>query len=339
MKYSHLFLFFALFLCSSTFINAQNDALEFNNLLVNEQNLVSAKNLEYVSYSVHSEDFATVEQKRLDVVKQIDKSSKTISKKDAPAEAAKMKEEVLEVLKMYKKVFTLDFVEVNELKQSKQNSYQAMENYFKAQDAAEKKLSKASQRFSKAQERFAKKMDVELKVQEEDAKEVEKFAVINEVYGYTRQIFLIQFKVSKADAEFMDGLSENKSASYLDSKKSKLEDITGEAVKALKSTKSFKGDSKYKNSALDLVKFYEEMAKKNYGDMVKLATLKAKNPKKLSRDEVNDYNDLVNKYNETINTYNQKIQELNSKFNEENSKLLQKYVPKIGVPTGKVQRM
>ena len=81
------------------------------------------------------------------------------------------------------------------------------------------------------------------------------------------------------------------------------------------------------------------MAKKNYGDMVKLATLKAKNPKKLSRDEVNDYNDLVNKYNETINTYNQKIQELNSKFNEENSKLLQKYVPKIGVPTGKVQRM
>lgn len=339
MKNKYLLLIFAFLVCSSSFGQAQNAALEFNNLLVNEQNLVSAKNLEYVSYSVHSEDFATIEAKRLDVVKQIDASYKTIFEKNAPEEAVKMKEEVLEVLKMYKNVFTLDFVEVNELKQNKQSSYQAMENYFKAQDAAEKKLSKASERFSKAQERFANKMGVQLQAQEEDIKQAENFAVINEVYGYTRKIFLIQFKVSKADAEFMDGLTENKSASYLDNKRAKLEDIANEAVKALKSEKGFKGDANYKNSALDLVKFYEEMAKKNYDDMVQLVKMQAKNPDKLSRDEVAQYNELVNNYNETIAIYNKKMQELTMNFNEENNKLLQKYVPNIGVPKGKIQRM
>jgi len=339
MKNNYLLLAFLFLLCSSTFIKAQNTALEFNNLLVNEQNLVSAKNLEYVSYSVHSEDFATIEQKRLDVVKQIDASFKTISKKEAPEEVAKMKEEVLEVLKMYKTVFTLDFVEVNELKQNKQNSYTAMENYFKAQDDAEKKLSKASERFEKAQERFAKKMGLELKAQDEDVKKAEKFAVINEVYGYTREVFLIQFRVSKADAEFMEGLSEQKSASYLDNKRAKLEELAGEGVSALKSIKGFKGDTKYRDSALDLVKFYEEIAKKDYNDMVELARMQAKNPDRLSNEDIKKYNELVNSYNETIATYNKKMQELTFKLNEENSKLLQKYVPNIGVPKGKVQKM
>lgn len=339
MKNSYLFLVFAFFLCSSTFIKAQNAALEFNNLLVNEQNLVGDKNLEFVSYSVHSEDFVTIEQKRLDVVKQIDASFKTISEKEAPEDAVKMKEEVLEVLKIYKTTFTLDFVEVNELKQNKQSSYQAMENYFKAQDAAEKKLAKASDRFEKAQERFAKKMGVELEAQEKDIKQVEKFAKINEVYSYTREIFLIQFKVSKADADFMDGLSQQKNASFLDNKRIKLEDVAEEAVKILKSTKSFKGDTKYRDSALDLVRFYKEMAKKDYDNMVELSRMQAKNPEKLSKEEVNKYNDLVNGFNETIAIYNQKMQELTLKFNEENNQLLQKYVPNIGVPKGKVQRM
>ena len=339
MKNNYLFLVFAFFLCASTFTQAQNATLEFNNLLVNEQILVSAKNLEYVSYSVHSEDFATIEQKRVDVIKQIDKSSKAISEKDAPEEVAKMKEEVLEVLEMYRNVFTLDFVAVNELNQNKQSSYQSMESYFKAQDAAEKKLSKASERFSKAQERFAKKMGLELEAQEEDVKKAEEFAVINEVYGYTREVFLIQFKVSKADAEFMNALSEQKNASYLDNKRAKLEDVASEAIKTLKSTKSFKGNTKYRDSALDLVKFYDEMAKDNYNDMVQLAKIQAKKSDKLSRDEVDRYNDLVNNYNKTIAIYNQKMQALTLRFNEENNKLLQKYVPNIGVPKGKVQRM
>ena len=339
MKHNYILLAFTFFLCSTTFITAQNAALKFNNLLVNEQNLVSAKNLEYVSYSVHSEDFTTIEQKRLDVVKQIDKSFKTISEKEAVEEVVKMKEEVLEVLKMYRTVFSLDFVTVNELKQNKQSSYQSMENYFKAQDAAEKKLSKASDRFSKAHERFAKKMGLELQAQEEDLKQAKKFAVINEVYGYTREVFLIQFKVSKADAEFMDALATQKSASYLDNKRVKLEQVSAEAVKTLKEKKGFKGDSKYKDSALDLVKFYEEMASKNYSDMVELARVQVKKPDNLSRDEVDRYNELADNYNQTIAIYNQKMQELTLKFNEENNKLLQKYVPNLSVPKGKVQRM
>ena len=339
-KFNVTLLLFVSFLCFSNFVHAQkNAALEFNNLLVKEQNLVSEKNLEYVSYSVHSEDFKTVEKKRLDVVKQIDASYKVISKQDAPEEVSKMKEEVLEVLKMYKNVFTLDFVEVNKLKAKKQSSYEAMEGYFKAQDDAEKKLSKAAQRFAKAQDRFAKKMDITLEVDKEDLKKAKDIAVINEVYGYTRQIFLAQFKVSKADAEFMEGLSAQKSATYLDNKRKKLEEVSAEAIKILKGIKSFKGDSKYKDSALDLVKFYAEMAKKDYSDMVELSRMQAKNPKKLSNSEITKYNDLVNDYNDSIGSYNKKMKKLTSKFNDENSNLLQKYVPNVGIPKGKVQKM
>ncbi len=200
-------------------------------------------------------------------------------------------------------------------------------------------MSKASERFAKAQERFASKMGVELRTQEEDLKKAEEFAVINEVYSYTRNIFLVQFKVSKADAAFMDGLSEQKTVSYLVGKRSELELIAQEAVNLLKNDKGFNGDKEYRNSALALVEFFEAMSKKNYHDMIELTRMQAKDQSRLTNEEIKRYNELVGTYNETITLYNLQLMKLTNAFNEENNKLLQKYVPNTGVPKGKVQRM
>jgi len=128
-----------LFISLFIFLNdgfAQMDPTPFNNILVEEQNQVSTKNLEYVSYSVHSDDYEAIEKKRFEVIFQVAKAHKVISAIQAPKEGQQMKDEVLEILDTYKEIFTYDFAEVVELKKSRESSYEAMEDYFKAQDKA-----------------------------------------------------------------------------------------------------------------------------------------------------------------------------------------------------------
>jgi len=158
--------------------------------------------------------------------------------------------------------------------------------------------------------------------------------IINAVYDYDRLVFLPYFKASKANAIFMDAINEDKSATSLESKRKKVEATAAEAIKILRATKSFKGDKGYKDSALDLVKYIEELAKKNYVDMVALTKLQSKSRKQLNNDDIKKHNDLVEKYNATIEEYNVKMNQLIDRFNEESDKLQQKHIPKMGV-TGK----
>lgn len=326
-----------LFISLFIFLNdgfAQMDPTPFNNILVEEQNQVSTKNLEYVSYSVHSDDYEAIEKKRFEVILQVAKAHKVITAIQAPKEGQQMKDEVLEILDTYKEIFTYDFAEVVELKKNRESSYEAMEEYFEAQDKAEEKLSKASGRFQKSQVKFAQKMGFEIQDSAGDDEKEAFIDIVNAVYDYDRLVFLPYFKVSKADAIFMDAMSAEKSATTLESKRKKVEATAAEAIKTLRATKAFKGDKAYRDSALDLVKYIEELAKKNYVDMVALTKLKSKNRKQLGNEGIKKYNALIEKYKATIEEYNVKMNQLIGRFNEESDKLQQKHIPKMGV-TGK----
>lgn len=320
------FTFFILTLFLSSAIYAQTDPAEFNNKVVEQQSMVTAKNLEYISYSVHSKDFNAIEMKRKGVIEQIETSIKTLNALAPPEKGANLKEEALAVLGMYKKIFNLDFVEVNELKKDSESSYVAMEKYFKAQDKAEKQLERAASRFKKAQERFAKRNGFELQEAEEDDPVNEQIKKMNQVNEYSREIYLIYFKADKAHSIFMDALS-NEDRS-MGGKLRRMESAADEAIENLKAIGAFEGDTDYRDKAVELVKFYKEMASGGFADVVRVSKMKQE---KMTQKDVDAYNNAIQKYNENINP-------LIMKFNEANNELLKKHVPNLGVPKGKVSR-
>ena len=318
-------LLFSLLLITSVF--GQTDPIEFNNALVVEQSLVTAKNLEYVSYSVHAEDYNEVERKRKEVIKQIQGSITRVTALTPPENGVTLKGEALEVLNMYKTVFSMDFAEVTELKKDSESSYEAMERYFKAQDKVEKQLEKAGDRFEKAQERFAKKNDFKIVKSEGDDPLSEQIKKMNEVNEYTRKIFLTYFKADKAHAAFMEAM--NNEEKSLDSKRRKMESTASEAITALSKMSGFDGDKAYLESARKLMKFYKNLAQNEFADVVRVTKLKQKD---LTQADVDAYNEAIQKYNEQINPL---ITDFNSKYDA----LLKKYVPNVGVPKNKVQRL
>ncbi|MGB0985172.1 MAG: LIC11966 family surface protein [Saprospiraceae bacterium] len=316
-----------LLLCCLPMLSMAQDAIEFNNAIVVEQAMVTAKNLEYVSYSVHSKDFNEIDRKRKEITTQIDASIKAVTALTAPERGADLKKEALEVLGMYKRIFDMDFVEVAKLKQDSESSYDAMERYFEAQQKAEKQLDKAGDRFNRAQERFAKRND--FKIEKSDgtdplSKQIKKMNRANE---YTRKIFLTYFKADKAHGAFMEAMSKQEKG--LEGKRSKMEKAAKEALGVLKEMDGFEGDKDYLNATVKLMTFYKNIAANEFVDVVKVATAKQED---LTQKDVDNYNNGIQKYNNGVNA-------LIMDFNQKYSELLKKHVPNVGVPKNKVQRL
>lgn len=303
------------------------DAIEFNNSIVVQQALVTAKNLEYVSYSVHSKDFNEIEKKRKEITEQIDNSIKAVTALVAPEKGEDLKEEALEVFGMYKAIFDMDFVEVAKLKQDSESSYDAMENYFKAQEKAEKQLDKAGDRFTRAQERFAKRNDFKIEKSDGTDPLSEQIKTMNRANEYTRKIFLIYFKADKEHAAFMEAISKEEKS--LEGKRSKMEKAAEEGLSILKEMDGFEGDKAYLNATIKLMTFYKDIAANEFVDVVKVVTGKQED---LTQKDVDNYNKAIEKYNNGVNS-------LVMGFNEAYSALLKKHVPNVGVPKSKVQRL
>ena len=112
------------------------------------------KNMEYVQYAVHSDDWMTVENKRMELIDLIKSTIENVQALPPYEENSQMKDELLVVLQQYLGSFEIEFNEVNLLKRDSKESYEAMEKYLDAQDAAEKKLADAADRFQLAQQAF-----------------------------------------------------------------------------------------------------------------------------------------------------------------------------------------
>ncbi|OJJ20205.1 hypothetical protein BKI52_17195 [marine bacterium AO1-C] len=284
---------------------------EYWDAILGEHNKVTAKSIEYISKSVHSENDRVIERKRLAVIKQLDASVVRVGELGAFKGNDRFRKEALAVLKEMKNVYTIEFKQAGELQKSSKSSYVALERYYKTQDRAEAKLERASKRFSNASRYFAKQNKIKL-VEKNDKDDP--IAKMGEVNRYTRKLYLIEFKVAKANAGFLDALKARK-ASLMERNRKKVLAASKEALGKLKGIKDFYGDKSYKKATEQLVRFRNKFAKKEYTELVKVT----KN-KKPSRKE-------VNRANAIINELNQKAQQYTNQFNIAGRTLRQKYTP------------
>lgn len=265
---------------------------EYLDYIVVEQEKILASNIEYITSSVHGNDWSGIDYKRKKVIQQLNTSAQKIQSMPSYKGNTQLKEEANAVITLYLETFKIEFNEALNLKKASSESYEAMEKYLKTQNKAEKKLKRAGDKFAKAQERFAKKYGIELVESKDDMGIVaEKISAVN---AYSSQIFLIQFKVAKDNAAFLTALNEQKSLSVLERRRQQLEASSEEAKAKLAALEDYNKDKSLKESADNLVGFYADLAKNAYKT---LTTIKGKREKDLTKEDVDAYNEAIQSYN------------------------------------------
>lgn len=300
---------------------AQNgaDPLRYLEQINAEHSAVTARNLEYIQYSVHVEDYVEVEKKRQEVLRQMDETLKRTAAMPAFNGNAAMRDEMLATVKSYRESFTIEFNELNLLKKESKASFEAMEAYMKAQDEAEKKLGQASKRFYTAQKAFAKEHNIRL-VEAEENSEVDQ---INQVNAYHRAIFLKYFKVSKHSAVFMEALSKE-DAKSMERARMQLSNDTDAALLVLRKMPGFKGDVAYRDATIKLIEFYDQLAEDGFQ---KITAIKRK--KELTQEDVDTFNGVIEHYNGNVDG-------LLKNYNDALNQLLRNNVPKPPTSTKQI---
>ena len=188
---------------------AQNfkNASEYNNFIILQQAKIVQKSMQYVSFSVHSEDVSKIEKKRVEVIKQVDEALANVKKMPDFNGDKRLRDETVDVFTLSRNTYNVDFKDANSLLAKRNDSYENLQKYYQAQDKAEKKINDAMEDMKKAQTRFAERNKMQIMTSE---KKDSPFDVIGRINTYTRQIELAIFKPKKNNDIFMKVIGEKK---------------------------------------------------------------------------------------------------------------------------------
>ncbi len=315
-KYFILYILFStLFsLKFSTKIFAQNfkNASEYNNFIILQQAKIVQKSMQYVSFSVHSEDASKVEKKRAEVIKQIDEALANVKKMPDFNGDKRLRDETVDVFMLSRNTYNVDFKDANSLFAKRNDSYENLQKYYQAQDKAEKKINDAMEDMKKAQMRFAERNKMQIMTSE---KKDSPFDVIGRINTYTRQIELAIFKPKKNNEIFMKAIGEKK-ATENQRKNIVIEAET--ALTALKLMPDFNKDANYRDKAIEMVTFYRDFATKEGATMLEVSNKK----------EINKYD--VDSFNAAIKLYNEKSNKIINEYNAASAKIAKDNIPNVG---------
>ena len=313
MNMKKFFIHLVVLLCiaSSSFAQTKNHpGVDYNDIIVGEHHALLALVTDYLVQTVHSDDYKSIDLMRKQVIDQVENA---ISKIEAlgPFEGdTKMRDEALEVLKVYKEAYTEDFNTINSLKAESQKSFEAMAQYLKAEELVEEKLNNTLKRFNRAQQEFAMRHNLTI----ENGKRKHPMDIIVQVYKYNREVFLQYFKVFIQNEACLNALYKQ-DGDLLDKERLKLLLHAQEARVTLKGMAPFQQDEQYKSSALSYISFHQEFAQ---DDMLKLVKIFHKD--QITSEDIKQANRVLTKYNADLKA-------AEDAFHNANILLLQTYIP------------
>ncbi|MFK7923306.1 MAG: hypothetical protein AB8H47_15185 [Bacteroidia bacterium] len=312
-----LFLFVGV---SPLMLSAQsfNEPVEYFNYIAERQRQVLNKHIRYVSHSVHSDNYRDIERRRIQLIKELNQSIRQLERIQPLKGDNKLRNTAIEVFEEYLAAFNVEFKESLSLKQNSQDSYEAMEKYFAAQDKAEEKLQKSGEKFDKAVEAFAEKHEMQFE-KDNESEIADQFKITGEVNSYTRELFLLYFKVSKSNAGFIDALNERKEGKMAKARE-ELIATTAEALQSIETKSDFKGDKNLLVKTKSLIEYYQEIAQGDYATLTGIM----ENQASLTQEQVDQYNQIL----QNLPTKEQKMV---NEYTEARTALMRKFVPDIEV--------
>ena len=261
------------------------------------------KNFEYISFTVHSEEYDQLEAKRKEVVGEIVKAKDHIQQMPPLDGDTHLRDEAVSVLDEYQNAFQLNYQEIIGLKRKSRDSYESMEAYFRAQDKAEERVNKGTKQLRKAQHVYAEKHNMNVVNNKSDDELETMMNKVIAVNAYWRWLFLDYFKISKQYDRMWDALP-LQNASIIGRERLQVVNVIDQVMPGLKSKPDFKGDSEFRDQTINIVEYFRSVALKDFKRIAEI--LSRKSPAQKDIEEINGIISKCNSDHERL-TYNWNI--------------------------------
>ena len=300
-----------------------NDAASYLNYMDKQYGDIKKEMWDYTSTMAHSRSAHKVENKRITLLKTIDRAKSVVKKMSAFDNDYSLRDSVVSFLTLNFNVLNFDFAKVIDMEEVAEQSYDLMEAYLLAQENANAKVEIASVKIDSQYKAFANKYQVT--IIEANDKISNNLKLSSEALKYYNQVYLVFFKAYKQEAYLMDALQRN-DINAIEQNRNALSAISGEGLTKLIDIKHFKGDNALNSACKRMLTFYKDeaeikipvlanfvMVTEEYNKTVKL--YESKDRMLLTNDEVNRYNNAVNVYKKDINKFNSTNNTLNTARN------------------------
>ena len=270
------------------------DPVVYNNFLIDEQSKIISKSLEYMSFSIHSEDFNAIDKMRLQLISEIGRSITKIGRMPDFRGTSKLKRETIDVFELYRRTYQIDLLEVLGMKKKYNDSYEALEAYLAAETSVEDRLNKTVEQLGKAQEAFAKKYDLKISGKSNKDNLSSRVKEISELSTYSRNVFLEYFAVSREFNEMVDILHERKGR-LLDKRRLEVLEAAKKAKQNLNRMKRFKNESEYMNQTNDIIDYFQSLCRIEFAQVARIFNKVA-----MSQKDADYVNKVFSDYNANI---------------------------------------
>lgn len=281
---------------------------EYSNYIVTEQERIGGQFIEFSNLLLSSNDLKVNEDKRLEVVRQIELSLRKLRNMAPFKDGAELRNESISVFEAYRDLHINDYAKIAILVSNKESSLGALEDYFKMQIKAEKKMMEFAVRLRKAQDEFAKAHRLTLLHNGMQ----DQFDRILECNIYSREVFLEYIAVAKVNELWWDAMEANQ---FEEMKTQRLAVIAAAKASKLNTMQGFHGDTGFRDAAKARVGYFAALAETEYAEITRIL-------ESTQRTQAD-----VDYINNTIESYNTKNLTLNDSFNAAHRDLKLKSLP------------
>jgi hypothetical protein len=302
---------------------------------------ISADMWDYTSAAAHGKGARKVENKRRELLSQINTSMSRIKMMPSYEGSTALRDSVASYLTLNRLVLNQDYAKIVDMEEIAEQSYDNMEAYMLAKEQADNKLTTAGEMLDDEERKFAAEHHITL-IETQD-KIGRKLAEASRVYKYYNEIYLIFFKSYKQEVFLLEAQKKG-DFNAMEQNRAALAQNSTEGKTKLAAIKGYQGDLSVKQACTDLLSFYVTETKK-FNDITAFylekekfekikASVEAKGQSK-TNDDIKQYNETANSYNAALAKYNVINMDMNNNrsrfltnWNESVDKLFDKYVPK-----------
>ena len=325
--------------------HAQDDSpVGYLNTINKSLNMVSQKNMQYMSATSHGASVRKSEKKRQDLLNQIDKSREDIVGAGSYKGDKSLQQATNDYLKLMTNNLNENYAKIVNLEEIAEQSYDNMEAYILLKEKVSERMDDANKKLNDNEKEFCKKYNINLI--ENETEQSQKIKEMSKVIDYYNDFYLIFFKCNAQETDMMEAVNK-KNVTSIEQIKGAMVKYANEGLARLDTFKAYKGDASLINACRKAMQFYKSEGEKVtvYTDyyMKEEAVGQVKkgfesNPSaKSSKAEVEKYNKAVKEMNDANNNYNKSNQELNQQrtdaynnWNEAGKVFLDKNMPYAG---------
>ncbi|WCO02995.1 LIC11966 family surface protein [Psychroserpens ponticola] len=328
---------------TSTFVTAQSfdNASEYLDFVAEEQQAITKNMWKYTKAVAHSNSDRSIEGKRKNLLKTIDKAIAKIEKADG-FDGDEYKNQVLKHMQLNKSLLNHDYAAIVDMKEVADQSYDAMEAYIVAQELADKKMEESQQEYETNFYAFAEKHEIQIIESENDLGR--KMKISNEVFEHYNDMYLVYFKVYINEVYLWEAVESN-DVGAIQQNSNALNAAAKEGLIALKEQSQYKNDDSIINATKKAFEFFIDETENKIPQLTDFLILnedfeKIKNSleqtpeRERTKEQIDAYNKKVKDINKAVKNYNKVNTELNNdrqntinQINNTNANFLANHIP------------